>query len=340
MKKYILIVILLLSCSLCFTQSPSVQETLDYINTILSNNTCNWGMVNAPDAHLKSEKYNQRCNANYYDSFSLLDDGTIIIMRHIEFYNCLDNIDNGNQRNVEYCSFHNSDINILSIIINEYNRIILRGRNSAKIFKCGGRIENEFEICEFSDSYDTQRCLKAIKHLFTLLQNDSKYGRNNKNDPFAPNINSQQKAQINTTKSNNQTTTESNTLNNYSNHFLAAPKKYLFQGVNTKETLEIRYKNPQNNITYYLTSHQLPPNTNIGYYLDAYKENQKNDGFSTNDVTYRGRRAVLGKMQIQTAFIYQLHFVSIDKGQTIQMLSGKAADSEFEAFMNDVVLLK
>lgn len=129
-------------------------------------------------------------------------------------------------------------------------------------------------------------------------------------------------------------------INSYIYHFLSAPKKYNFQGVNSKETLELRYKNPTNNITYYLTSHQLPPNTNIGYYLSAYRGNQEKDGFSTSEVTFRDRKAVLGKMQIQTAYIYQLHFVNIDKGQTIQMLSGKPSDKEFEMFMNDIIITK
>jgi len=129
-------------------------------------------------------------------------------------------------------------------------------------------------------------------------------------------------------------------INSYISHYLSVPRKYYFQGVNTKETLELRYKNPTNNITYYLTSHQLPPNTNISYYLNAYKENQNKDGFSTSEVTYQGKRAVLGKMQIETAYIYQLHFVNIDKGQTIQMLAGKASDTEFETFKNDIKITK
>lgn len=129
-------------------------------------------------------------------------------------------------------------------------------------------------------------------------------------------------------------------INSYIYHYLSAPRKYNFQGINTKETLELRYKNPTNNITYYLTSHQLPTNINNEYYLDAYKENQVNDGFSTNYVTYRGKKAVLGKMQIQSAYIYQLHFVNLDKGQTIQMLTGKPADKEFEIYMNDIIITK
>jgi hypothetical protein len=340
MKKGAIFLILIISCNLLFSQSPSIQETLDYINTIMRNNPCDWGMVSSPDIQLKSSKYNQRCNAKYYEYFSLSGDGNIVIYRHIEFYNCLDNIDNGNQRTAEYCTFHNRDIIISSIVINEYNRIILKGRNSAKIFKCGERIEKEFELCEYSDSYDTQRCLKAIKHLFTLLQNDSKYSRNKINDPFAPDNSSPQEFQSNIIKSNSQTPPESNNIINYINHFLAVPKKYIFQGINSKETLELKYKNPQNNITYYLTSYQLPPNTNIGYYLDAFKENQKKDGFSTSEIIFQGKKAILGKMQIQTAYIYQLHFVNINKGQTIQMLAGKASDAEFETFMNDIKIIK
>lgn len=129
-------------------------------------------------------------------------------------------------------------------------------------------------------------------------------------------------------------------LINYTNHHLSIPKKYSFQGVNTAETLELRYKNPENNITYYLTSYKLPPKTDNNNYLDSYRENQKNGGFSIKDFTFQAKRAVLGTMRLQTAYIYQLHFVNKDKGQTIQMLAGKPSDKEFEIFKNDIIITK
>lgn len=129
-------------------------------------------------------------------------------------------------------------------------------------------------------------------------------------------------------------------INSYISHYLSVPKKYYFQGVNTKESLELRYKNPTNNITYYLTSTQLEASINTGYYLDAYKDNQMKDGFSVSEIQFHGMRALLGKMQMQTAYIYQLHFVNAGKGQTIQMLAGKASDKEFETYMNDIKITK
>ncbi|MDX9696342.1 MAG: hypothetical protein RBT49_11180 [Bacteroidales bacterium] len=122
--------------------------------------------------------------SDYYYYFTIADNGNILIIRHLKFRDCLDKSDEGYVVTTDYCAFHNSDISVSSITTND-NSIVLKGRNNQEIFKWGGLITNDFKLCEFSDSYDTQRCLKAVKHLFTLLQSDAAYSRNNKNDPFA-----------------------------------------------------------------------------------------------------------------------------------------------------------
>lgn len=124
----------------------------------------------------------------------------------------------------------------------------------------------------------------------------------------------------------------------YKNHSIASPKKYHFEGENTDEVLNLKCKK-SNKTIYYLASRQLEPNMDIAYYFEGYKENLVKGGFNTRETLYQGLQALLGKMQTQGAYIYQLHFVNSGKGQTIQMLSDKASDKEFEAFMNEIVIV-
>jgi len=131
-----------------------------------------------------------------------------------------------------------------------------------------------------------------------------------------------------------------NNMTVFTSHRLAAPEKYKYQGENTNSSLQLRYKNLSNNVTYYLTSQQLPQNTDVGYYLDSYKTNMTNDGLSVEGIQYQGLEALLGKRQIQTAFIYQLHFVNSGKGQTIQMLAGEPSDKEFDNYIKEIIILK
>lgn len=126
----------------------------------------------------------------------------------------------------------------------------------------------------------------------------------------------------------------------FNSHQLAAPEKYKYEGKKNNTSLQLRYKNLSNNITYYLTSSQLPPNTDVGYYFDSYKSNMTNDGMSVKEIQFQGLTALLGKMQMQTAYIYQLHFVNKGKGQTIQMLAGKPSDKEFDNYMSEIKILK
>lgn len=126
----------------------------------------------------------------------------------------------------------------------------------------------------------------------------------------------------------------------FNSHKLAAPENYKYEGEKSNASLQLRYKNLSNNITYYLTSSQLPQNTDVGYYLDSYKSNMTNDGMSVKEIQFQGLTALLGKMQMQTAYIYQLHFVNNGKGQTIQMLAGKPSDKEFDNYMTEIKILK
>ncbi|MHA1875631.1 MAG: hypothetical protein ACTSUC_04200 [Promethearchaeota archaeon] len=137
----------------------------------------------------------------------------------------------------------------------------------------------------------------------------------------------------------NQSQTDLSNLTVFQSHAIAAPKKYRYEGDQSSEVLELRYKNSSNNITYYLTSQQLPANTDIGYYLNSYQSNLKNDGFSIRSIQYQGKQALYGKLQMQTAYIYQLHFVNDGKGQTVQMLAGKPSDEEFESYMNEIKII-
>lgn len=138
---------------------------------------------------------------------------------------------------------------------------------------------------------------------------------------------------------NQQKTLDYSNMTVYSSHSLAVPKKYNFVGENTQQTLQMKYKNPTNNITYYLTSEKLDANMDIGYYLSSYEQNQKNGGMTVTKRQFLGKQALYGKMQMQGAYIYQLHFVSEGKGQTIQMLAGKLSDTEFENYIKDISII-
>jgi hypothetical protein len=125
----------------------------------------------------------------------------------------------------------------------------------------------------------------------------------------------------------------------FKDHSLAVSKEYKFIGDNSPNTLQMRFKNPTNNITYYLTSEKLGANMDIGYYLSSYEQNQKNGGMTVTKKSFIGKEALYGKMNMQGAYIYQLHFVSNGRGQTIQMLAGKPSDIEFERYIKDVKII-
>jgi hypothetical protein len=125
----------------------------------------------------------------------------------------------------------------------------------------------------------------------------------------------------------------------FNDHSLAVSKKYKFIGDNSPNTLQMKFKNPTNNITYYLTSEKLGANMDIGYYLSSYEQNQRNGGMTVTKKNFLGKEALYGKMNMQGAYIYQLHFVSNGRGQTIQMLAGKPSDTEFENYTKDVKII-
>jgi hypothetical protein len=338
MKKNLVLLMFLLNTTLCYNQNMSVQETIDYINSITPSYLYH-GWWSAPMSCFKSKNSSQRCYGAYYQYLKLEENGYISVMRHITFGNCTDNIDNGTTADFEMSRFHNNEVYVPYIKMNKENEITIRGKSNNKAF--GDSYNNySLEFCEFTDAYDGQRCLNALKYLFTTLQNDNKFSRNNQNDPFAPGNTTTQKTSNTSETTNKQSESGISQLNMFTAHCLAAPKKYYFQGENTSETLELRYKNPVNNITYYLNSYNLPPNTNVQYYLESYRNLQKNDGFITSEITYQGKKAIYGKLQIDTAYIYQLHFVNFNKGQTIQMLAGNPSEPEFERYKNEIKITK
>jgi len=164
-------------------QSTDIPSTIEYINKVIKENTRYFGYQSNPNDHFKSKKYDQRCFSDYYDRISLSSDGNFTIIRTITFRDCTDPIDNENFYTSDVQNFHHEDISRGLTSLKDVT-IVLKAKNSKKIFSYF-EATSEYKLWEFRNSYDAERCFNAFSHLLRLLDNDSRYARND-NDPFAP----------------------------------------------------------------------------------------------------------------------------------------------------------